>query len=386
MVRECTLAAVQKRNVLFAAYDEREDYIGSRSSCILISGQIGMANDKTLPLIKAGILAPVLDWLESAGANVERHLDNARIPGELVASGGWIAKRQGYNFLSEVVDYHRCEELGFAAYSGLRLEDLGPVWAAMHSSVTFNEALNVFCRMAGRVYQGNEFWISTGGSHAWLCGRVTSRLGDVHPCTRHLGLMVLLKVVQAAAGPLWSPHRICLQAPETIALRSTSGLESCEVSFEQSHTAIAFPKNLLSRPMPKRPRSDLSKRDSGQRDDELLSKDDSFGVSLGRLLTSRLRRPGLPKLDQAAEIVGVSQRTIRRRLNDEGTSYRGIIDRIRFTNACEMLRNSDASVTEIAFRLGYSGPNNFVRSFKRISCVTPSEFRRHSSYGCETDR
>ena len=53
-----------------------------------------MANEKTLPLIKAGILAPVVDWLESAGANVERHLDKARIPGELITSGGWIVKRE----------------------------------------------------------------------------------------------------------------------------------------------------------------------------------------------------------------------------------------------------------------------------------------------------
>ena len=130
--------------------------------------------------------------------------------------------------------------------------------------------------------------------------------------------------------------------------------------------------------MPLWQKADLGKPDNKQLDEVLPSENESIALSLGRLLRSRLDNTGLPKLDEAAEIVGVSERTIRRHLFNEGTNYRAVLDRIRFTTAREMLRNSDVSVTEIAFQLGYSGPNNFIRSFKRISGITPNEFRHHA--------
>ena len=293
----------------------------------------------------------------------------------MIASGGWIARRQGYDFLSDVVHVHGCQELGFTAYESLRLADLGPLWTAMRSTVTLKESLDVFCRLAARTYEGNEFWVSTAGDQAWLCGRTTSRLVDVHPCTRHLGLMVLFKAIQANAGPQWSPSAICLQAPETGGLQSISGLASCPVEFNESYTGVAFPRVLLSRPMSARRVYAPGRSDSRYPAETLPSAKESFSESLARLLSSRLVCAARPNLDEVAEIVDLSQRTVRRRLYDEGTNYREILDRVRFATACEMLRGDNETVAQIAFQLGYSGANNFVRSFKRLAGMTPIEFR-----------
>jgi hypothetical protein len=46
---------------------------------------------KTLPLIEASILRPIVAWLEQNGAVTERHLDARHIPGELIETGGWIS-------------------------------------------------------------------------------------------------------------------------------------------------------------------------------------------------------------------------------------------------------------------------------------------------------
>lgn len=58
-----------------------------------------------------------------------------------------------------------------------------------------------------------------------------------------------------------------------------------------------------------------------------------------------------------------------------GLSYSGLIDVARFENAVKLLRDSDAKVIDVAFASGYADPAHFTRAFRRISGVTPREFR-----------
>lgn len=338
-----------------------------------------MARVKTLPLIEASILGPVVDWLEAGGANVERLFDRAQIPGELVACGGWLTKSQVYGFLTGVVHRHRCEELAFASYESFSLSDLGPVAQAMQTAATYKESLDVFCRLAGRSYNGNVFWLVEDGSDAWLCNRVVDDVGDGHEYAQHGSLMVLLQIVRAAAGPSWRPGRIRLQAPETGVLHQTRGLEECQASFDHEHTAVAFPRQLLGRRLAAR-----KERDGGSKlvlSGGLPDNAEGFAESLERLLSSRFPNMDLPTLEQAARITDTSPRTIKRRLFEEGITYRALLNRVRFGAACELLSDARFSVKDVALELGYSGSNNFYRAFKRIAGMTPSEYRQNPPRG-----
>ena len=53
------------------------------------------------------------------------------------------------------------------------------------------------------------------------------------------------------------------------------------------------------------------------------------------------------------------------------------LNRIRFKRACELLRNSDMSITDIAFECGYNTSQYFTETFKKNARITPSEYRRH---------
>jgi AraC-like DNA-binding protein len=89
-----------------------------------------------------------------------------------------------------------------------------------------------------------------------------------------------------------------------------------------------------------------------------------------------LRDYGAPSLETAAEVTGMSPRSIQRRLTRDGLNYRCVIDRVRFPVATEMLTTSHASLDEIVFALGYSRANNFMRAFRSLTGVTPGEYRR----------
>jgi AraC-like DNA-binding protein len=80
----------------------------------------------------------------------------------------------------------------------------------------------------------------------------------------------------------------------------------------------------------------------------------------------------------AAEM-GLSVRTLDRRLATEGTSFRGVLDGVRRELALQLLRDPRATTGEIAFHLGYSESTAFHRSFKRWTGLTPRAFRRQAS-------
>ncbi len=85
---------------------------------------------------------------------------------------------------------------------------------------------------------------------------------------------------------------------------------------------------------------------------------------------------GFPSLDEAAKVLGFSPRTLKRRLDDEGTSFSAIVDELRRQRALILLRSPAMSVDDVADRVGYSDIANFTRAFRRWTGMTPTAYRR----------
>jgi AraC-like DNA-binding protein len=85
---------------------------------------------------------------------------------------------------------------------------------------------------------------------------------------------------------------------------------------------------------------------------------------------------GDTRIETVARALGVSVRSLQRRLAEEGRSYHDLVDAARKDAAERYLSNSALAIGEIAFLLGYSEAAAFHRAFKRWSGATPQEFRR----------
>ena len=88
------------------------------------------------------------------------------------------------------------------------------------------------------------------------------------------------------------------------------------------------------------------------------------------------RRAEWLSIDRAATLAGISVRTFQRRLAEEDSVFSDLIDEVRVQIAVEMLKNTEASLVEIASEIGYSRVTNFIRAFRRRTGKTPAEFRR----------
>jgi AraC-like DNA-binding protein len=85
---------------------------------------------------------------------------------------------------------------------------------------------------------------------------------------------------------------------------------------------------------------------------------------------------GFPDLEQAAERLGASSRTLRRHLSRGGTTFQALRDEVRRARAITLLEQSPLAVDDIARELGYADAAGFVRAFQRWTGETPSNYRR----------
>jgi len=85
---------------------------------------------------------------------------------------------------------------------------------------------------------------------------------------------------------------------------------------------------------------------------------------------------GSPDIEVVASTIGVSVRTLQRRLHRLGTSYAGVARQVRRDAALQLLKNRQRTIGEIARKLGYADHPHFTRAFLGWMGVTPREFRR----------
>jgi AraC-like DNA-binding protein len=113
---------------------------------------------------------------------------------------------------------------------------------------------------------------------------------------------------------------------------------------------------------------------------ELGTLDDT--VPLDRRVLDRVSTSlsgGVPALSEVARELGMSGRTLQRRLADEGSSFQSLVDDARRKLAVRLLRKEgDATLSEVTFMTGFADQSAFTRAFKRWTGQTPGVFRAQS--------
>jgi AraC-like DNA-binding protein len=104
--------------------------------------------------------------------------------------------------------------------------------------------------------------------------------------------------------------------------------------------------------------------------------DPTIAAQVARVLHDELRSDHAT-IEHVAKRLGLTARSLQRRLKDESTSFQGVREQVRQELAQRYLEER-LSISEISFLLGFSEPSAFFRAFKRWTGLTPVEARRRA--------
>jgi AraC-like DNA-binding protein len=143
--------------------------------------------------------------------------------------------------------------------------------------------------------------------------------------------------------------------------------------FDAQQYAMAFSTNLLTRPVRGADR-ELRRILKDSVANYWAVRQPSTTDKVVRMLRARVVFPDI-SLEAVASELSMHPRTLNRRLQAEGKSFRELINEARFDVARQLLAGTRMDVADIALALGYADPRGFTHAFQRWSGVAPSEWR-----------
>jgi AraC-like DNA-binding protein len=148
----------------------------------------------------------------------------------------------------------------------------------------------------------------------------------------------------------------------------------CPVYFDSSYTGINFDKSVFLQPIVGF-NPELLKLLMGYADMIVEKKQKGADNDMiTKFILERLPEK-VPTVPEAAEYLGISQRTLQRKIKERGTSFKLMIENVRKEYAFSYLLQSNYKISYIAQVLGYAEQSVFHRAFKRWTGLTPGEYR-----------
>jgi AraC-like DNA-binding protein len=200
---------------------------------------------------------------------------------------------------------------------------------------------------------------------------------------RHLGLRLsneasiasVVAISQEVSTAEFQPQAIFFKhsAPQSTVAHEKHF--NCPVHFDSDMDALLVSVASLQTPNRLGDRS-ISRFFDTHLEEELSNYDDSASLEHRvRIQVSQSLSQGVPRITDVAACLGMSGRTLQRRLSEQGYSFQNLVDESRRELATRLLKDTEYPLAEVAFLTGFSEQSAFNRAFKRWAGQTPRSFR-----------
>jgi AraC-like DNA-binding protein len=223
--------------------------------------------------------------------------------------------------------------------------------------------------------QGGEFSLQSEKELVTL--RYTP-VNPQHPATAQRVVAMLAANVSFGrwlVGAAFIPRRVEFNQAAPADLSEYEEFFGCPVRFGGGRDALVFDQAVTALQVPNASEELLlllSER--ANRLLEGLSHQSGIAGRIASLLATQLTDT-LPDKTLIASQLGMSERTLQRRLKEEGTSFQEILDSARHYLAQELLRNTALPLNQVAVQLGFAEPSAFFRAFRKWQGCTPGQYR-----------
>ena len=306
---------------------------------------------------------------------LERALERQSLPFEI------LGDREAVILMKDIIGLYRnaadvtgLRSFGLQVADGVDLSDYGIFADFVLQSKTLKEAIFKFQNglpyyesgsSVTVLYMEHECTIGYQNTFQGVAG--FRQAGD-------MTLRIIEAIIRAFLGPDWRPNRLKLACSPGRWEQDYEDAFSAPVYFRSDCYGFAVDRDQFEQTRASAPLkcpslvtiSDL--QHLGRR----LPQD--FAGTVARILRIHLS-DGKFRLEDTAKSLALGPRTLQRRLEEYGIGYRDLLERVRMQRACELLRETDATVSTISKELGYAATSHFSRAFSRAFEVSPSVFR-----------
>ena len=272
---------------------------------------------------------------------------------------------------------HCTQDAGFGlkAGAGVGPASFNVVSYLLQSAPTLRAALALVQKYQRLISDGGRFQTITGPEACWVVYHPRQGALAFSPHQIESVLAAVVVFARWVTGSALRPQRVQLSQARIGPLAGYREVFQCPVGFEQAFSGVLLANAQLDAPLPQA-NAQLAQAHQQQAAARLaaLSRQDGLEQTLRMWIASQLQGQA-PARAQAARALGLSERTLARRMRAEGLSYSALLDGVRRDAALQAVAQTTRALSDIALALGYAEPSVFTRAFRRWTGATPGQWR-----------
>jgi len=251
------------------------------------------------------------------------------------------------------------------------LGTMGYAWLSSRTLHTGLKRMERFARILGSRFAYHCVDEPAGLRFVYDHGRGDSPIG---PTMTDFTLSILLDMCRTNFGSQLNASAVRLRRQEPADPQPWRDFFGCEIQFGAAEDSFLFDREIADRPLPSA-NIPLANTFDAILTEQLATVFDDDIVSRCKACLLPQLTSGLPSAHELASALGLSHRSLQRKLHALGLTYQSVLDETRHELARRYLDDPDKSVTEITFLLGFSEQSAFTRAFRRWSGMAPTTYR-----------
>jgi AraC-like DNA-binding protein len=327
------------------------------------------------PLCRAGLLMGLPDYLATLGYSFARVLERVNLDEtEIKNPIHFIPLEKHCAILEEAAALCGRQTLMLELSQRQSLAIFGAIGGMAVGSADLRGALEVFERYVHYSVQSLQVGLKSEQGMAFFT--LESRYAPVvnSPQFWHHAVALQCQIIRTLCGRAWAPRLVYLDIPSPEDISAYQKYFRAPLAFGQGRNGLTFPSEVLDWPV----EGSLSAISSEMRSLLSANRVDDYKGQVRAVLSSLLTS-GRGTAATVAAILGLSERSLQRKLGEEGTCFRELQEQVRQSIAINYLREPQFRLTDIAEMLGYADLSVFSRSFKRWFGISPRQWRATAS-------
>ncbi|HMT65457.1 MAG TPA: AraC family transcriptional regulator [Ottowia sp.] len=269
------------------------------------------------------------------------------------------------------------QDAGFGLKAGSQVgpANFNVVGELLQTSASLREAIAAVQKYQRLISDGGRFQMVAGAQASWLIYHPRQGALAFSPHQVEAVLAAVLSFIGGAMGAVVRPLRVQFSQPRVGLLAGYREVFACPVAFEQAFSGLLLDNALLDAPLL---RADERRAREHQRAAAARMADLTQGGALAQELRAWMiatLASRVPTRAEAAQALGVSERTLARRMQAQGLSFTALLDGVRRDAALQAVTDSTRALADIGLALGFAEPAVFWRAFRRWTGCTPQAWR-----------